>query len=144
MSGIKYEFAKCCNPIPGDDIFAFVTASNGTKIHKINCPNATELIQKYPYRIMKAAWKKKVSEEKFRAKIKIISEQRPGIVAQISNIILKQPFVELYDININQTNNQTYEGTIGIFVSGQKFVKEIISKLTDINGMLSIERIDRI
>ncbi len=144
MSGIKYEFAKCCNPIPGDDIFAFVTASNGTKIHKINCPNAGELIQKYPYRIMKATWKKRVSEDKFRAKLKIISEQKPGIVAQISSIILKQPFVELYDININETNKETYEGTIGILVTGQKFVKEIINKLAAINGMISVERIDRI
>ncbi|MEA3451482.1 MAG: TGS domain-containing protein, partial [Bacteroidota bacterium] len=83
MSGIKYEYAKCCNPIPGDNIFAFVTASSGTKIHKLNCPNAPDLIAKYPYRIIKASWKKMATEDKFKAKLQIVSEQKPGVVAKI-------------------------------------------------------------
>jgi GTP pyrophosphokinase len=144
MSGIKYEFAKCCNPIPGDDIFAFVSASRGTKIHKINCPNAKELISKYPYRIMKAAWKSQTTQEKFKAKIKFISEQRPGIVATISSIIAKQPFVEPYDININQTNNETYEGSIGILANGKQYVNDFINKIKSIKGILLVERIDKI
>jgi len=144
MSGIKYDYAKCCNPIPGDNIFAFVTASSGTKIHKLNCPNAQDLITKYPYRIIRASWKKLNANDKFRAKLQIVSKQKPGIVAQISSIIIKQPFVELYDININETQNETYEGTIGILVTGKKFVQDVISQLSNIVGMISVTRIDRI
>ena len=144
MTGIKYEFAKCCNPIPGDNIFAFVTATRGTKIHKIDCPNAKDLFLKYPYRIMRATWKSEIANEKFKTKIKIISEQKPGIVASISSIIAKQPYVELYDISINETANQSYEGTIGIYANGKKFVDDFINKLKNIKGVLSVTRINEI
>ncbi len=144
MTGIKYEFAKCCNPIPGDDVFAFVTATRGTKIHKIDCPNAKDLFVKYPYRIMRAAWKSDIANEKFKTKIKIISEQKPGIVASISSIIAKQPYVELYDISINETPNQTYEGTIGIYANGKKSVDDFINKLKNIKGILNVTRINEV
>lgn len=144
ISGIKYELAKCCNPIPGDEIFAFVSATSGTKIHKITCPNSKELFTKYSYRVMRAAWKNTDIKEKFRAKLKIVSEQKPGIVAKISQIILNEPFIELYDININETKNKTYEGTIGILVNSTKFVSSLITKLKGIGGILNVTRIEKI
>lgn len=140
MSQIKYEFAKCCNPIPGDDIFAFISANKGTKIHKINCPNARELFIKYPYRIMRAAWKNIEPNEKFRAKIKIISLQKPGIVEKISQIIVNMQHIELYDININETKNETYEGTIGIMLQDTNSLKELTRKLKQIKGIINITR----
>ena len=144
MTGIKYEFAHCCNPIPGDAIFAFVTATRGTKIHKVNCPNASELFQKYPYRVMKATWKNQIADEKFKTKIKLITEQKPGIVATISSIISKQPFIEPYEINLNISENQTYEGTIGVFANGKELVDDFIEKLKQIKGILNIERLNEI
>lgn len=144
VSGVKYELAKCCNPIPGDDIFAFVSAASGTKIHKITCPNARELFSKYPYRIMRAAWKDVQIKQKFRTKLKIVSEQKPGIVAKISQIILNEPFIELYDININESKNETYEGTIGVLVNNTKFINDLSAKLKAISGVLSVQRIENI
>jgi len=144
VSGIKYDLAKCCNPIPGDDIFAFVSATSGTKIHKISCPNSRELFFKFPYRVMRAAWKETEIKEKFRAKLRIVSEQKPGIVAKISQIILNEPFIELYDINLNETKNKTYEGTIGVLVNSSKVVNNLVAKLKSINGILSVRRIAKI
>lgn len=144
MSGIKYDFAKCCNPIPGDNVFAFITATKGTKIHKNNCPNAPDMFKKYPYRVMKATWKQNEVDSKFKAKLKIISEQKPGIVAQISSIIIKQQFVDLYGINIEESNKPTFEGTIGILVNGTKYVNELITKLKAIPGIMNVVRIDKI
>ncbi|MBN2894118.1 MAG: bifunctional (p)ppGpp synthetase/guanosine-3',5'-bis(diphosphate) 3'-pyrophosphohydrolase [Bacteroidales bacterium] len=144
MSGIKYEFSKCCNPIPGDNVFAFITATKGTKIHKINCPNAPVLFKKYSYRIMKAAWKQNEVDSKFKVRLKIISEQKPGIVNQISSIIIKQQFVDLYGINIEESHKETFEGTIGILVTGTKYVAELIKKLKAIPGIMSVTRVDKI
>lgn len=140
VSGIKYQFAKCCNPIAGDKIFAFVSATGGTKIHKINCPNARQLFSKYPYRVMPAIWKETENGQRFKVKIKIISEQKPGIVAKTSKIIENQPYVSLFDINMNKTENKTYEGVFGILVSNSKIVNELIGKLKQISGILSVLR----
>ncbi|MBN2664431.1 MAG: TGS domain-containing protein [Bacteroidales bacterium] len=144
VSGIKYELAKCCNPIPGDDIFAFVSATSGTKIHKITCSNARELFTKYSYRVMRAAWKDVQTKQRFKAKLKIVSEQKPGIVAKISQIILNEPFIELYDININESKNETYEGTIGVLVNSTIFINNLIKKLKAISGILLVQRIENI
>ncbi len=144
LSNIKFEFAKCCNPIPGDNIFAFVTATKGTKIHKIDCKNAPDLFKNYPYRIIKAKWKHQETDTKFKAKLKLVSEQKPGIVNQISSVILKQPFIELYEINIKESQNQNYEGSIGVLVNGIKHLEQLINKLAAINGIISITRDDNL
>lgn len=144
MSRIKYEFSKCCNPIPGDNIFAFVTATNGTKIHKTNCPNARELFKRFPYRIMKAAWKSDKSSTKFKAKLKIISEPKPGIVSQISETISKQYYTDLYAINIEESQKETFEGTIGVLINGTKHLDELIKNLRSIPGIMNVERVDKI
>ena len=139
---IKYEFAKCCNPIPGDKIFAFVTVEKGTKIHKKNCPNAKQLHNRYPYRVMNAVWKSTVVDAKFKTKLKIISVPKPGIVTQISDIISKQAFVDLYEINIENSQKETFEGIIGVLVGGTKYLDELIRKIKEISGMIAVQRID--
>ena len=141
-SRIKYEFAKCCNPIPGDKIFAFVTVEKGTRIHKKSCPNAKELQNRYPYRIMKATWKTSETETKFKTKLKIISAPKPGIITQISEIISRQAFVDLYAINIENSQKETFEGIIGVLVSGTKYLDELIKKIKEIKGMIAVQRID--
>lgn len=144
VSGIKFEFAKCCNPIPGDKIFAYVTATSGTKIHKLTCPNAKELITRFPYRVIPATWKKTDMNQKFKAKIRIISQQTPGIIAKISEIISNSYAVELYDININPTNNKTYEGTIGVMVNSIEFLNILIDKIKSINGVMAANREEKV
>ncbi len=144
ISDIKYEYAKCCNPIPGDNVFAFISASGGTKIHKISCPNAPDLFKKYSYRIIKAKWKQNEVNVKFKAKLRIISEQKPGIVAQISDTIVKQKFVDLYGINIEEAKKATFEGTIGVLVSGTKYLNELIQNLKMIPGIMKVVRINKV
>lgn len=144
MTGIKYELAKCCNPIPGDNIFAFITATKGTKIHKINCPNAPDLFKNYSYRITNAKWKNIEFENKFKVKLKLIGDNNPGIVSQISTIIFKEPFVDLYSINVAEAEKPTFVGEIGLLVNGLKFLNELIIKLKAIQGIINVERIDKI
>lgn len=144
VSSIKFELAKCCNPIMGDKIFAYISATSGTKIHKIDCPNAVDLITKHPYRILPARWKQNDSKQRFKAKIFIICQQTPGIIAKISEEISNAYAIDLYEINIKPTQNKTYEGTIGVLVASVDFLNKLIDKLVKINGVLNIKRQEKI
>ena len=138
-SGIKYEFAKCCNPIPGDEIFAFVSATRGTKIHKVTCPNAKDLITKYPYRIMPALWKASAKTDKFKVKITIKTEKNNTIVAHISNIIVKQAYLDLLDF-VEKDTEQYKEYEITVKLNSTTILEEFLSKLRQIKGIYEVKR----
>lgn len=140
LDSIKYEFAKCCNPIFGDKIFAYISATSGTKIHKIDCPNAPELIRKFPYRVLPAKWRKTAEKQKFKAKIFVSSKQSPGIIAKISEHIANMGGVDLFEISIKPTNSQTYEGTVGVFVDDVDKLNSLINKIRQVDGVLSVWR----
>lgn len=144
VSSIKFELAKCCNPIMGDSIFAYVSATSGTKIHKIDCPNAVDLITKHPYRILAARWKHNDSKQRFKAKIFVICQQTPGIIAKISEEISNAYSIDLYEINIKPTENKTYEGTMGVLVASVDFLNKLIERLKKIDGIISIKRQEKI
>ncbi len=138
-SGIKYEFAKCCNPIPGDKIFAFVSATRGTKIHKLSCPNAKDLLTKYPYRIMPAIWKATAKTDKFSVKIRITADNNDIVVAQISNIIVKQAYVDLSDFQVvNKDSQRQYE--ITVLVNSTEILDEFLNKLRQLKGIYEVKR----
>ena len=86
MDVIDYKFAKCCNPIPGDDVFGFVTVNDGIKIHRTSCPNAIELLSNYGYRIVKAKWTSS-QDKSFLATLRMIGTDRIGLINDVSNII---------------------------------------------------------
>ncbi len=137
-----YTFAKCCNPIQGDDIFGFITSSSGLKIHRAGCPNAMHLLANFGYRVVKAEWGSNISTN-FIVDLLIIGiDSGPGV---IKNIIFK--LSEEIGINIrsfNITGEEGYfEGRISVFVKNNNQVFFIIKKLKEIDGINTVERIDK-
>lgn len=135
---VDYKFAKCCNPIPGDDVFGFITVSEGIKIHRTNCPNATELLSNYGYRVVKAKWTSR-HEIAFLASLRIIGTDRIGIISDVSNIISSILKVNMRSMSIN-TDNGIFEGEIELYVDDKEHLDQMIQKLKEIDGVVSVSR----
>jgi GTP diphosphokinase / guanosine-3',5'-bis(diphosphate) 3'-diphosphatase len=140
VENIEYKLAPCCNPIPGDDVFGFVTVSEGIKIHRINCPNAIELMSNYGYRIVKARW---TSQEliAFLAGIKITGFDKVGIVNEITKIISEELNVNMRSIGF-ESRDGVFEGIIMVYVHDTNHLKSLIRKLNKLDGVNNVERID--
>lgn len=141
LTNVDYKLAKCCNPIFGDDIFGFVGVSGGIKIHRTTCPNATELRNKYAYRIVKAQWTGEAGSGNYLAAIKVVGEDDIGIISNISSIISKETRVKLRSITV-ESNEGLFEGAVSVFVSNSLILNSLIKKIRAINGVLSVSRID--
>ncbi|MEA3316739.1 MAG: RelA/SpoT family protein, partial [Bacteroidota bacterium] len=124
VDGLDYKFAKCCNPIFGDEIFGFITINDGIKIHRKNCPNAQNLLSKYHYRVISAKWKKSAKKESFQTIIKISGIDKLGILSKISDIISKDMKVHMQSITIN-SNSGLFEGKIKLLVDNNKHLGHI-------------------
>jgi len=135
---VDYKFAKCCNPIPGDDVFGFITVSEGIKIHRTNCPNATELLSNYGYRVVKAKWTSRHAIA-FLAGLNIVGTDRIGIVSDVSNIISSELKVNMRSMSIN-TDNGIFEGEIQLYVDDKDQLEKLIAKLENIQGIVSVSR----
>ncbi len=140
MDKIDYKLSPCCNPIPGDDVFGFVTVGEGIKIHRTNCPNAIQLMSKHGYRIVKARWTGQ-KEIAFLAGIKITGADDVGVVNNITRVISNELKVNMRSISID-SNEGLFEGTIMLFVHDTEHLKKLMAKLSQINGILSVSRMD--
>ncbi len=138
MDLVDYKFAKCCNPIPGDDVFGFITINDGIKIHRTNCPNATELLSNYGYRVVKAKWTSR-SEISFLASLKIIGTDRIGIVSDVSNVISSQLKVNMRSMSI-KTDNGIFEGEIELYINDTKHLRHLMKKLKKVEGVVRVTR----
>ena len=141
LKNVIYKLAPCCNPIFGDDIFGFVTISEGIKIHRTSCPNAPQLIERYPYRFIKARWQDTKKKSSFQASIRISGTDEMNIVGQISHVISKDIGVQMRSINID-SNNGAFDGTLRVFVNGLDHLDFLMNKLKSINGVISVSRAD--
>jgi GTP diphosphokinase / guanosine-3',5'-bis(diphosphate) 3'-diphosphatase len=140
LDKIDYKLAKCCNPIPGDDVFGFVTVNEGIKIHRTICPNAVELMSNYGYRIVKAKWTSQ-QEIAFLAGLKITGTDRVGIVNDITRVISNELKVNMRSITID-TNNSIFEGNIMVFVHDTRHLELLMHKLEQVQGIVSVVRYD--
>jgi len=140
LVNIDYKLAKCCKPIFGDDIFGFVTIKEGIKIHRVNCPNASQLHQRYGYRIVKAKWKETKALTSFQTTIKVTGFDELGMVNKISEVISKDLKVNMRAFTITSENGM-FEGKIQIFVSDTKNLDMLLYKLTKIKGVQRAVRI---
>lgn len=140
LTKIDYKLSPCCNPIPGDDVFGFITINEGIKIHRVNCPNALQLMSNYAYRIVKARW---YGQEliSFLAGIKITGIDEVGLVNNITRIISGELNVNMRSISFD-TNDGTFEGTIMVFVHDSNHLTELIKKLKKVPGVLTVTRIN--
>lgn len=140
MDMVEYKYAHCCKPIPGDDVFGFVTVSDGIKIHRTSCPNATELMSNYGYRIIKAKWTS-TQEIAFLAGIKVIGTDRMGMIKDISELISSDLKVNMRSLTID-TDNGIFEGSIQLYVDDTSHLNKLIKKLAKIEGVESANRYD--
>jgi GTP pyrophosphokinase len=137
---IDYKISTCCNPIPGDDVFGFVTLKDGIQIHRVNCPNATELMSNFAYRVVKAKWTNQASIS-FLAGIKVSGTDEVGIVNNITKIISNELNVNMRSISFD-TNDGIFEGTIMVFVNDTNHLTDLMKKLKKVSGVLTVNRVD--
>jgi GTP pyrophosphokinase len=135
---IDYQFAKCCNPISGDDVFGFVTVNEGIKIHRTNCPNAAALLSNYGYRIIKARWTSS-KDNSFLASLKIIGADRMGLINDVSRLISSELKVNMRSMSIN-TEGGIFEGEIQLYVNDTSHLEHLIRNLEAVQGVFSVSR----
>jgi len=135
---LDYKMAVCCNAIPGDLIFGFLSVVDGIKVHRSDCPNSIQLRSNYAYRILKAKWVHK-QEIDFIASINIKGIDSVGLMNRVTQIISNQMHVNIKSININ-SDDGIFEGLITLKVHNVTFLKELISKLKKLNAISSITR----
>lgn len=137
---IDYKFAPCCNPIPGDDVFGFLTINEGIKIHRTNCPNAVQLMSKYAYRVIKTKWTKQHSIA-FLTGIKLVGIDDVGLVNKITNIITGQMNLNMRSISFDSKDG-VFEGRIMVYVHDTAELEDLTFRLTSLDGILEVNRFD--
>ncbi|WP_421942787.1 RelA/SpoT family protein [Pedobacter sp.] len=140
MQKIDYTLAACCNPIPGDDVFGFVTVSEGIKIHRTNCPNAAQLMSNYGYRIVKAKWNKQ-QELTFLTGLRIVGIDDVGLINNITKVISNDFKVNMRSITVD-TNEGIFDGSIMIFVNDTEHLEKLIKNLMEVRGVTGVTRFD--
>jgi guanosine-3',5'-bis(diphosphate) 3'-pyrophosphohydrolase len=135
---LQYSMAKCCNPIPGDKVFGFITINEGIKIHKEDCPNAIDMRAKYGYRIMKAKWIDSTQRE-FKVNINVSGIDNVGIVNNVTLVISNTMNVNIQRINIDSEDGY-FEGHIRVSVKNNSQLNEMIDNLKKIDGVMKVER----
>ena len=140
FKNIQYQMARCCNPIPGDEVFGFITINEGIKIHRNNCPNAEHLMSKMNYRCIKARWQSKKLEERIAA-IRINGIDNIGLVNRLTEIISKQHNVNMKSISF-ETDDGIFEGRIKVLVYDTEHLEQLMSKFEQVEGVQRVTRWD--
>ncbi|MFC2148207.1 RelA/SpoT family protein [Bacteroidota bacterium] len=136
---LNYTLSKCCNPIPGDEVFGFVSVAEGIKVHKKNCPNAISLQSNYAYRIISAKWIDS-SQEEFTSEIKLTGIDNLGLMNEITEIISDNMHVNMRNLNFS-TDGGTFTGKITVVVKNNAILKKLINNLKRINGIEKVTRV---
>ncbi|TCZ73649.1 RelA/SpoT family protein [Flaviaesturariibacter aridisoli] len=137
---IVYNLANCCKPIPGDDVFGFVTTGKGLTIHRTNCPNAAKLMANYGHRIVKTKWAKN-KEISFLTGLRIIGLDDVGVVSKITNLISGELRINIAAITI-EAKEGIFEGSIKLFVHDRDELDKLVDKLKSLQGIQSVDRFD--
>ncbi|MBS1592479.1 MAG: bifunctional (p)ppGpp synthetase/guanosine-3',5'-bis(diphosphate) 3'-pyrophosphohydrolase [Bacteroidetes bacterium] len=137
---IVYQLAKCCNPIPGDTVFGFVTTGKGLVIHRTNCPNAAQLMANYGHRIVKTKWAKN-KEISFLTGLKIIGMDDVGVINKITNVISGEMKINIAALTI-ESGDGIFEGTVKVFVHDKEELEDLVDNLKKLSGIQSVDRFD--
>jgi GTP pyrophosphokinase len=141
IKNVDYRLAKCCSPVPGDEIFGFVTVGEGIKIHRINCPNARQLLQKYGYRVVKAHWKYPEGAGFFEAVIRITGIDELGVINKLTDVISRDLRVNMRSLSIDAKEG-IYEGFVRVMVRDKNHLNELIHRLAKVKGVLTVSRVE--
>ncbi len=139
LQKIDYTLAPCCNPIPGDDIFGFLTVNDGIKIHRTSCPNASKLMANYGYRILKAKWASSQQETAFLTGIRIIGIDDVGLINKLTSVISQEFKVNIRSLAIF-SNEGIFEGNIMVHVNNIEQLDNLINHLKVVPGITSVAR----
>ncbi len=139
---ILYKLAQCCQPIPGDDVFGFITSGEGLKIHRTDCPNAAQMLAHYGHRIVKTKWA--VNKElAFLSGVRITGLDDVGVVQKITNIISGELSMNMRSLSIDSKDG-VFEGNIKVFVHDRSELDSLCQKLGDLKGVMQVERLETI
>jgi len=136
---LGYKLSNCCNPIPGDSVFGFLTINEGIKVHKKNCPNALSMQSNYAYRIMSAKWIDS-SQQEFTAIIKLNGIDNLGLVNEVTKVISGNMHVNIKNISFD-TDHGVFNGKITVVVKNNNLVKKLMDRLKKINGIEKVSRV---
>ena len=137
---LDFKLSKCCNPIPGDKVFGFITINDGIKVHKNNCPNAISLQSNYAYRIMQAKWIDSKNQE-FKAVLHLTGVDNKGIVNNLTKIISNSMNVFIHSINISG-NDGVFEGKLSLSVKSKSQLSKLIESIKKLEGVQKVERLN--
>jgi guanosine-3',5'-bis(diphosphate) 3'-pyrophosphohydrolase len=134
------NWLKCCTPIPGDDVFGFVTVNEGIKIHRTTCPNATELLANHGNRVIKAKWTSQ-HEVAFLTGLKVIGTDRVGLINDVSKVISEELKVNMSSLAF-KTDQGIFSGEIMLYVNDTRHLEMLIAKLEKVEGVVKVSSFD--
>ncbi|MDE3235330.1 MAG: bifunctional (p)ppGpp synthetase/guanosine-3',5'-bis(diphosphate) 3'-pyrophosphohydrolase [Bacteroidota bacterium] len=137
---IMYTLAKCCNPIPGDDVFGFVSTGKGLIIHRTNCPNAAQLLANYGHRIVKTKWAKN-KEISFLTGLKIVGLDDVGVIHKITHIISGEMKINIAALTI-ESSEGLFQGSVKVYVHDKEELEELVQRLKSLQGIQTVDRFD--
>ena len=141
VKGLDYKLSKCCNPVFGDDVFGFVTRTEGIKIHRMSCPNAARLMEKYPYRIQRVIWQDSASSGDFQCTLSVTADIDHPVLTSIMDII-GQFKVSMRSCNVKENpRTGTYEIQIRLLVPSNTELDKVISQISNIKSVMRVKRV---
>jgi GTP diphosphokinase / guanosine-3',5'-bis(diphosphate) 3'-diphosphatase len=140
---LDYSLAACCQPVPGDPIFGFITINDGVKIHRSNCSNATNLMSEYGYRIVSCHWRGQEYQKSFISELTVSGIDDVGIVSTITDIISKDMGVNMRSINIRAAENGIFEGKLEVMVTDLVTLESLINRLQEQHEYIKVQRLDK-
>ena len=140
VKGIDYRMARCCNPVFGDDVFGFVTRTEGIKIHRMSCPNAARLMDMYPYRIQKVKWSENPSSGNFQTGLRITAALEPYVINEIMDIVNSfRASIRMFNV-VENDRQGTYEITMKIAVPSSLELDKVTSQIRNLRNVIKITR----
>ena len=136
---LNYNYANCCSPIPGDDVFGFVTINEGIKVHRNDCPNAISLQSNYAYRVMPAFWSGAVQKD-FKVILKITGIDTMGLTNELTKVISNELHVNIQSISLN-SDAGIFNGQISVVVPNNLELKKLIEKIAKVDGVEKVTRV---
>lgn len=140
VDNVEYKFARCCNPVYGDDILGFVSIGEGIKVHRSQCKNALDLVRRYPYRIVRTQWTNEGATS-YQTVLSLMGKDEGGVITKITELISKDPRASLRAISIH-TGEGMFEGRITVLIDNTEHLSQLITRLKHLPGIQKVNRLD--
>ncbi|MEN8826711.1 MAG: RelA/SpoT family protein [Wenyingzhuangia sp.] len=139
LKQVDYTISRCCSPIPGDEVFGFLTINEGIKIHRTNCPNAVQLMSNYAYRVLKAKWKSQTDKE-FSVGVEFTGIDGMGILHSLTSLVTSSLNINIKSLNIDSDDGY-FKGELKALVHDTVHLEDLMRKMEGIEGIKTVERV---